>query len=87
LADDRAMSSWLKERFHEEYPERTQGTPWERIKEISSGKSREPGHNHLAFAQTIIKHGFSIEQAAKHPNCPSVKKFHDKLKDLGAGNP
>ena len=87
LADDNAMSSWLKERFHEEYPERTQGTPWDRIKEISMSKSRGPGHNHLAFAKTIINsHGFSLERAAQHPNCPSVKEFHDKLKEWGAGN-
>jgi len=88
LADSKAMSNWLKERFQEEYPERTKGTPWERIKEIASDKSRGPGRNHLAFAQTIIKHhGFSIEQAAKHPNCPSVKEFHDTLKEWGRSNP
>ena len=84
LADDRAMSSWLKERFHEEKPERTSGTPWERIKEIALSKNRGPGSNHLAFARTIIRqHGFSIERAAKHPNCPSVKEFYDTLKEWG----
>jgi hypothetical protein len=88
LADDQAMSSWLKERFHEEKPERTSGTPWERIKEIASSKGRGPGSNHLAFAQTIIKsHGFSIERAATHPNCSSVKEFHKTLKSWGEGNP
>lgn len=86
LADDKAMSSWLGERFHEDYPERTTRTPWERIREIAVEKDhRGPGKSsHLVFATKIINtHGFSIERAASHPQCASARKFCNKLREWG----
>lgn len=85
LADDEAMSSWLKERFHEDFPERTHGTPWERIRKIASERDRGLGKSsHVVFARTIINaHGFSIERAANHPQCSSARTFCNKLREWG----
>ena len=80
LADIEAMRRFLQlEDFTgENYPEETPKLPWERIKEIieetRSVKGR--GKNKVAFAKRMITHwGFSIENAAQHPNCPSAKNF------------
>ena len=80
LADIEAMRRFLQlEDFTgEDYPEETPKLPWERIKEIveetRSVKGR--GKNKVAFAKRMITHwGFSIENAAQHPNCPSAKNF------------
>ncbi len=35
-----------------------------------------------ALANAVIRKGFSIENAAKHPNCPSAKYFINKLKSI-----
>lgn len=80
LADIEAMRRFLQlEDFTgEDYPEETPKLPWERIKEIveetRSVKGR--GKNKVAFAKRMITYwGFSIENAAQHPNCPSAKNF------------
>ncbi len=84
LADDKAMSSWLKATFHEDFPERTAGMPWDRIREIAAHRNRGPGENHLSFAKTLINsHGFTIENAARHPHCPSVQEFYRTLGGFG----
>ena len=79
LADIEAMRRFLQlEDFTgEDYPEETPKLPWERIKEIveETGSARGPGYK-VAFAKRMITHwGFSIENAAQHPNCPSAKNF------------
>ena len=88
LADSAAMSSCLGEKgFHEDFPEKTPNMPWERIKQIArEKKQRGPGASKPGFARKMTgNHGFSIERAAKHPNCPSAKEFHDTLKAWGQG--
>lgn len=88
LADDVAISKWLNEDyFFEEFPEKTEEMPWERLKEIAKDKGkRGPGATRPIFTRKILKCGFSLEQAAKHANCPSVKMFHDTLLKWGKGS-
>lgn len=87
LADSIAMQKWLSvDNYFEERPEETVGMPWERIKEVAAqlGK-RGPGGVKLGFAKKMVnKFGFNISSAATHPNCPSVKKFHDAFTGLSA---
>ena len=61
----------------EHFPEETPKLPWDRISEIvkETGSARGPGGK-VGFAKRMITHwGFSIENAALHPNCPSAKNF------------
>lgn len=85
LSDDKAMSAWLESRFHEDLPEKTQGMPWDRLKEIADKRGKRGPGSKPMFAKKILSLGFSIENAARHPHCPSVKEFYDTL--TGWGNP
>jgi len=90
LADGVAMAAWLKEEtFHEDYPEDTPAMPREKIKQIAKDKNKlGPGSSKPSFIKRMIeKHGFSIERAAEHPHCPSVKEFSTTLKKWGEDNP
>ena len=78
LADTQAMKKFLEiENFAEEqFPEETLELPWDRISKIvkETGSVKGRGKNKVAFAKRMITHwGFSIENAAQHPNCPSAK--------------
>ncbi len=85
LADTEVMKKWTKQdRFFEEYPEQTTTTPWERLKEIGLQTiGRGIGSNKIFVADKFInQHGFSIQRAAEHPNCPSARYFVEKLRQL-----
>ena len=90
LADTDAMRKWLGViDLFEHSPEETVGMPWDRLKELSAelGK-RGPGGTKPGFAKKMVKHyGFSVPNAALHPNCQSVKIFHDTLSQLGSASP
>lgn len=34
----------------------------------------------------VLNYGFTIEQAARHPNCPSARYFPTKLQTLATAN-
>ena len=38
------------------------------------------------FATAMVNNGFTIERAAKHPNCPSARYFLNKLQTLASAN-
>lgn len=38
------------------------------------------------LARRMIKYGFTIEQAARHPNCPSARYFLTKLQTLASAS-
>lgn len=84
LADSKALEKWLGTSWHEDRPEETNGMPWGRLKELANElKARGPGPSKPAFAKKMTKHfGFTVPNAAQHPNCPSAKFFHDGLTNL-----
>lgn len=84
LADTVAMQNWSGDPdFFEEYPEATPRMPWDRLKEIGMSRGRGPGSK-VNFAKRIVRtHGFSIEAAAEHPNCPSARYFVSRVGGLG----
>ncbi|WP_339491425.1 MULTISPECIES: DUF4276 family protein [unclassified Pseudomonas] len=77
LADSNAIGKWLGvHNFDEPQPEQTPNKPWDRLKEISNGLGKRGPGNKTAFAKKMVKHyGFSIRQAASHPQCPSAKEI------------
>ncbi|WLI06935.1 hypothetical protein PSH66_00995 [Pseudomonas sp. FP597] len=78
LADSQAMSNWLKQQYHEPYPEATLHKPYDRLKEIAKVTGVSGPGNKPAFAKKMIKHfDFSIVRAAQHPQCPSARELVD----------
>jgi len=78
LADTSAMNLWLgSDDFFEERPEQTIDKPWDRLSEIAQERGlRGTGRNKIAFAKRMVKHwGFSVEQSASHPACPSATEL------------
>lgn len=81
LADNNAMSAYLKSRFICKNPEEFI-RPFDQIKKLRWEK-RGRGLNHKKLlCSHMLLNGFSIQNAANHPNCPSAKYFLNKLKSL-----
>lgn len=69
--------------IHIAYPE-NEDQPFETIRKLFVDKTgRGVGTKHI-LATRMIKYGFTIEQAAQHPNCPSAHYFLHKLQSLSA---
>jgi hypothetical protein len=50
--------------------------PWDRLKELSNALGKQGPGNKTAFAKKMTKHfGFSIRQAASHPQCRSAQEL------------
>jgi hypothetical protein len=82
LADSKALSQLLKARVHIKEPEQTSKTPFYELSKLLLQKlDRGPG-NKKVLAKKMLKSGFSIEYAAKHPNCNSAEYFVKKLKEM-----
>lgn len=76
LADTEAMRKFLhNNNFSEEpFPEETATIPFDRIKEIiNEFQTRGAGSKTILAKNMVGKCGFTIENAAKHPNRPSAK--------------
>lgn len=87
LADTLALNTWLKlEGVYEDFPELTPTLPWERLKALArEHNKRGPGPSKPVFATKMTKHhGFSLEHAANHPNCPSAAEFYGFLVKLNS---
>lgn len=83
LADSESMSNLFRQKYFFEFPE-NEIVPYETIRRESL-RIREQGFGKnakLKFAAKFIRDGFSIENAANHPNCPSAKYFINKLQSL-----
>ena len=86
LADTKAMRSWTgDDSFFEPNPETRPGMPWNSLKEIGVATSgRGPGRSKPMFAKRFVRqHGFHVERAAEHPECPSAGYFLAKIAALG----
>lgn len=82
LADSKAISNLLKSKRHIVEPENTKMMPFDEIKELYLEVfGRGPG-NKKQLAKKMLKSGFSIEEAANHPNCKSAKYFIEQLKKV-----
>lgn len=81
LADSGTLSNLLKEDFEFSNPE-DQMNPFETLKDLFKEKKGRGIGTKDIFARHMLKYGFSVENAAQHPNCPSAAYFLKKLKQL-----
>ena len=84
LADTITMKSILRGNFLFEYPE-GENVPFEKIREIYFDKFNKGlvgKDEKKKLALKMLRMGFSIENAAAHPNCPSALYFMNKLKQI-----
>lgn len=88
LADTQALQIWLGIKdIKEANPElegETEKMPWQYLKDLSQQyNARGPESNKVIFTKRMLfKYGFSLENAASHPNCSSAAYFLSKLKGL-----
>ncbi len=82
LADTKAISSYFEQdSYFHDLPESIE-KPFDYLKQQNIEIKKRGISDKLIFAGIMLKHGFSIENAAKHPNCPSAKYFIKKLESL-----
>lgn len=85
LADSGLLSGLMSKHVHIDYPEH-EDQPFETIRQLFLNQTgRGVGTKHI-LATRLIKYGFTIENAAKHPNCPSANYFLTKLQSLALAN-
>lgn len=81
LADSETMSLLLKEKFEFELPE-DETELFESLKSLFINKYDRGIGVKDTFTARMLKYGFSLENAANHPNCPSAAYFLNKLQQL-----
>ncbi len=86
LADTKAIASYFEQdSFYHDSPESVE-KPFDFLKQQSIEIKKRGISDKLIFAGIMLKNGFSIENAANHPNCPSAKYFIKKLESLNQVN-
>lgn len=68
-----------------EHPEAEQN-PFVTLKRLFESKTQRGIGTKSMLARRMIKYGFTIQNAAKHPNCPSAQYFLTKLQTLASAN-
>lgn len=81
LADSSTLSIMINEPFYFDQPEQ-ETEPFETIRRLFIEKTGRGIGTKPMLARRMIKYGFSIENAASHPNCPSANYFLTKLQSL-----
>jgi hypothetical protein len=84
LADNETMSKILEGDFIFNFPE-NEDVPIETIRKIHFDKFNRGligKDEKTKLARKMLKYGFSIQNAANHPNCPSAKYFLTKLQSI-----
>jgi hypothetical protein len=79
LADSISLSKVFAKEFHYDFPE-DENYPREKLREIFMNETgRGFGDGKPRFAKWMVKEGFSVSNAANHPNCNSAKYLMDKI--------
>lgn len=71
--------------FEFENPE-TELNPFVTLKRLFETKTQRGIGTKPMLARRMIKYGFTIEQAARHPNCPSARYFLTTLQTLASAD-
>ena len=85
LADSETLSVLLQTNFNHDSPE-TVLKPFELLVALRMQYTGRGIGDKKVFARTMLATGFTIEQAARHPNCPSARYFLTKLQTLASAN-
>ncbi len=85
LADSTTLAKIFNlDNYQFDFPENIKEKPFEKFKlefvKYSGGRGISKKRNR--HANIMIRNGFSIQNAANHPNCPSAKYFLQKLSQL-----
>ncbi|HAK80103.1 MAG TPA: hypothetical protein DCM71_25165 [Runella sp.] len=82
LADSQTLSVMVGKTTAVDYPE-SETVPFEKIGNIIQHQTgRGIGTRKVRFALNYLRKGFSLRNAAAHPNCPSARYFLNKLQSL-----
>jgi hypothetical protein len=85
LADNASLSSLLKEKYNCPNPE-NEKVPFETIKNLFLQKNKPGPGTKINLTRNMLKNGFTVQNAAKHSNCPSAAYFLNKLELLATNN-
>ncbi|SOD79105.1 DUF4276 family protein [Spirosoma fluviale] len=85
LADSNTLSTLFQTSFTCDLPE-TIINPFELLVALRKQYTGRGIGDKKVFARTMLVNGFTIENAAKHPNCPSASYFLTKLQTLASAN-
>ena len=85
LATNNLLGQLLGEPITIEFPEADE-EPFETIRQLFIEKTGRGVGTKPILARRMLKYGFTIENAAKHPNCPSANYFLTKLQTLASAN-
>ena len=89
LADSITLSNIFNEdNYQYNNPEEMEEKPFEILKSefIKNREGRGISKRRNLHASKMINNGFSIQNAASHPNCPSAKYFLQKLSQLNTNS-
>jgi hypothetical protein len=81
LADQQALSAYLKTKIFVATPE-SYLSPFDEIRNLRLMHNNKGLSDKKYLTKDIIKSGFSLPNAAAHPNCPSAAYFLGKLQSL-----
>ena len=85
LSASKTLAILLKGRFKYDTPECTNILPLDKLQEIfleKTGRGLGIGYKKPRTMKRFIRNGFTLDEAAEHPNCSSVKYFLNKLEEF-----
>ncbi|MCY7358689.1 MAG: hypothetical protein LH609_14770 [Rudanella sp.] len=85
LASGTVLSEIVGEPVWFEKPE-DDNEPFETIRQLFLQKTGRGVGTKPILACRMLKYGFTIQQAAEHPNCPSARYFLSTLQTLASAN-
>jgi hypothetical protein len=85
LADSMTLSLLIEPDFFFEFPEEPL-KPIDVLKELRQQHKQRGIGDKKGFASVMVNNGFTIEAAARHPNCPSAQYFLTTLQTLASAN-
>ena len=82
LADSDTLRQLMNDlAFFLDFPEQ-EPSPFEKLKTLFVEKTKRGVGTKDILAARMLKYGFSLPNAAAHPNCPSARYFLNKLQSL-----
>ena len=85
LASSTVLSALVGESIWFDKPEEDD-EPFETIRQLFLEKTGRGVGTKPILARRMLKYGFTIQQAARHPNCPSAQYFLSTLQTLASAN-
>lgn len=85
LADSSTLSMLLRKSIYFDYPEQ-EVEPFETIRQLFLEETGRGVGTKPILTRRMLKYGFTIENAAQHPNCSSATYFLTKLQTLASAN-